>query len=87
MKKIWIGAVLSFITLGSCADKKENREEFKADHNKDSLRNTQGESAAANSEMSPADTDTPKDLKDTAATPTDYSSKENNPNTSVGGSR
>ena len=87
MKKLRIGVVLALITLGSCADKKENREEFKAEHNKDSLRNHQGDSAAANSEATTPDTDTPKSLKDTAASPTDYSSKETKPNTKVGGSR
>jgi hypothetical protein len=87
MKKLGIGAVLALIILGSCADKKENREEFKAAHNKDSLRNHQGDSAAANSEATTPETDTPKSLKDTAASPTDYSSKETKPNTKVGGSR
>ncbi|MCX8523956.1 hypothetical protein OF897_08475 [Chryseobacterium formosus] len=87
MKRLGIGAVLALITLGSCADKKENREEFKAEHNKDSLRNHLGDSAAANSEPTTAEKDTPKALKDTAASPTDYGSKENKPNTKVGGSR
>lgn len=82
-----MGALLGLILLGSCADKKENREEFKADHNKDYMRNSLGDTATANSEMTPTDTDTPKDLKDTAAASTDYKSKENRPNTSVGGSR
>lgn len=82
-----MGALLSLMFLGSCADKKENREEFKAEHNKDSLRNQLGDSAAANSEMTTPEKDTPKSLKDTAASPTDYSSKENKPNTEVGGSR
>ncbi|WP_267405283.1 MULTISPECIES: hypothetical protein [unclassified Chryseobacterium] len=56
MKKLWIGGVLGLLTLGSCADKKENREEFKAEHNKDSIRNTMGDSAVANSEPAPVDT-------------------------------
>lgn len=50
MKKLWICAVLGLVFLGSCADKKENREEFKEEHNKDSLRNRMGDSAVANSE-------------------------------------
>jgi hypothetical protein len=50
MKKLWIGAVLGLFFLGSCADKKENREAFKEEHNKDSLRNKMGDSAVANSE-------------------------------------
>lgn len=87
MKKLGIGAILALITLGSCADKKENREEFKEEHNKDSLRNHLGDSATANSEATKPETDTPKDLKDTTASPTDYSSKETKPNTNVGGSR
>lgn len=87
MKKLGLAMLLGLITLGSCADKKENREEFKENHNKDSLRNISGETAAAHSEATSPETDTPKDLRDTAASPTDYSSKENKPNTSVGGSR
>lgn len=58
MKKLWIAAVASLVFLGSCADKKENREEFKEAHNKDSVRNSMGDSAVANSEpsqTSPAD--------------------------------
>lgn len=87
MKKIIVSTVLGLAFLGSCADKKENREEFKENHNKDSLRNISGDSAAANSEPTNAETDTPKALQDTAASPTDYSSKETKPNTYVGGSR
>ncbi len=56
MKKLWIVGVLGLLTLGSCADKKENREEFKAEHNKDSIRNMMGDSAVANSEPAPVDT-------------------------------
>ncbi|MDQ8144244.1 hypothetical protein [Chryseobacterium sp. CFS15] len=87
MKKLGIAMLLGLITLGSCADKKENREEYKENHNKDSLRNISGDTAAAHSEPTQAETDTPKSLQDTAASPTDYSSKESKPNTSVGGSR
>ncbi|MDQ0593305.1 hypothetical protein QFZ37_001674 [Chryseobacterium ginsenosidimutans] len=65
MKKLWIGAVLGLLFLGSCADKKANREEFKDEHNKDSLRNKMGDSAVANSEPAQA---TPSD---TAKTPAD----------------
>jgi hypothetical protein len=53
MKKLWIVAVLGLLFLGSCADKKENREQFKEAHNKDSIRNTMGDSAVMNSEPSP----------------------------------
>ncbi|MDY0932732.1 MULTISPECIES: hypothetical protein [unclassified Chryseobacterium] len=87
MKKIGIAMLLGLITLGSCADKKENREEYKENHDKDSLRNISGETAAAHSESTQPETDTPKALRDTAASPTDYGSKETKPNTSVGGSR
>lgn len=52
MKKFWLTAILGLFFLGSCADKKENREEFKAAHDKDSLRNRMGDSAVANSEPS-----------------------------------
>lgn len=85
MKKIWIGAVVSLFFLGSCADKKENREEFKAEHNKDSLRNSLGDSAVANSEHAPVSKDTPAAAKDTAQTPTNYGKTK--PNTAVGGAR
>lgn len=88
MKKIWIASIAGLLTLGACADKKENREEYKEEHNKDSLRNKLGDSAASNSEpLATPPTDTPKALKDTAASPTDYNSKEKRPNTAVGGSR
>ncbi|KMQ62042.1 hypothetical protein ACM40_06925 [Chryseobacterium sp. BLS98] len=50
MKKLWIGAILGVVFLGSCAQNKEKREEFKDEHNKDSLRNKMGDSAVANSE-------------------------------------
>lgn len=58
MKKLWLGAVLGLLFLGSCAQNKEKREEFKEAHNKDSLLNTMGDSAVANSE--PASTNTSK---------------------------
>ncbi|WP_435525432.1 hypothetical protein [Chryseobacterium indoltheticum] len=50
MRKTGIAMLLGLITLGSCADKKENREAYKENHNKDSLLNISAESAAANSE-------------------------------------
>ncbi|MCS3532996.1 hypothetical protein [Chryseobacterium sp. JUb7] len=52
MKKLWIGAVIGLFFLGSCADKKENREEFKDEHDKSAMRNDMGDSAVANSEQS-----------------------------------
>lgn len=60
MKKIWIGAILGLLFLGSCAQKKEKREEFKEAHNKDSLLNKMGDSAVANSESTTAIQDTSK---------------------------
>ncbi|WP_265429791.1 hypothetical protein [Chryseobacterium sp. YIM B08800] len=87
MKKTGIAMLLGLMTLGSCADKKENREEYKENHNKDSLLNISAESAAEHSEPTQPETDTPKALRDTAAKPTDYGTKETKPNTSVGGSR
>ena len=53
MKKIWIGAFFGLLFLGSCAQNKEKREEFKDAHNKDSLINKMGDSAVANSEPAP----------------------------------
>lgn len=86
MKKLWIGTVLGLLIFGSCADKKENREEFKAEHDKDAMRNALGDSAVANSEPNAA-TDTTNLANDTIKKPTDYKSKESRPNTEVGGSR
>ncbi|MDR6464483.1 hypothetical protein [Chryseobacterium sediminis] len=60
MKKFWIGAVLGLLFLGSCAQNKEKREEYKDAHNKDSLRNRMGDSAVANSIPAPAAADTSK---------------------------
>ncbi|MBB4805915.1 hypothetical protein HNP38_001187 [Chryseobacterium defluvii] len=54
MKKIWTGAILGLLFVTGCAQNKEKREEFKESHNKDSLRNSMGDSAVANSEPSPA---------------------------------
>jgi len=70
MKKLWIATVLGLAFLGSCADKKENREEFKEDHNKDSIRNSMGDSAVANSEPSQATpADSAKITKDSLTSP------------------
>lgn len=56
MTKLFTAAVFTILFLGSCAQKKENREEFKEERNKEYMRNSMGESAAANSEMDAADT-------------------------------
>lgn len=69
MKKLWIVTGLGLLFLGSCADKKENREEFKEAHNKDSIRNSMGDSAVANSEPSQTTADTAKIPKDSLASP------------------
>ena len=87
MKKLWIGAILSVLFVGSCAQKKENREKFKEEHNKDAMRNDLGDSAVANSEQNPVKSDAENLAKDTVVKPTDYESKESRPNTKVGGSR
>jgi hypothetical protein len=68
MKKIWIGAILGLLFLGSCAQNKEKREEFKDAHNKDSLLNKMGDSAVANSESSTATPDTSKVKTDSIKT-------------------
>ncbi len=64
MKKLWIGTVLGLLFLSSCADKKENREEFKEEHNKEYMRNSLGDSASAHSE--PSSSDSTKMKSDTA---------------------
>ncbi|SFN06681.1 hypothetical protein SAMN05421594_0770 [Chryseobacterium oleae] len=68
MKKLWIGAILGVMFLGSCAQNKEKREEFKDEHNKDSLRNKMGDSAVANSEPVPPSPDSAKVKTDTLKT-------------------
>ncbi|MEY8759495.1 hypothetical protein [Chryseobacterium tongliaoense] len=50
MKKLWMGAILGLLFLGSCAQNKEKREEFKDEHDKSAIRNSMGDSAVANSE-------------------------------------
>jgi hypothetical protein len=68
MKKLWIGAVLGLLFLGSCAQNKENREEFKDDHDKNALRNEMGDSAVANSEHATATVSDSTKVKDTVKT-------------------
>lgn len=68
MKKLWIGAVLGVMFLGSCAQNKEKREEFKDEHNKDSLRNKMGDSAVANSQPAPVSHDSAKVKTDSLKT-------------------
>nr|WP_315029696.1 hypothetical protein [uncultured Chryseobacterium sp.] len=66
MKKLWIGTALGLLFLGSCAQNKEKREEYKDAHNKDSLFNKMGDSAVANSEPAPTTPDTSKTKVDKA---------------------
>ncbi|PWN72360.1 hypothetical protein C1631_007120 [Chryseobacterium phosphatilyticum] len=68
MKKLWTGAILGLLFLGSCAQNKEKREEFKDAHNKDSLRNRMGDSAVAHSEPAPVAPDTSKTKTDSTKT-------------------
>ncbi|KFF25565.1 hypothetical protein [Chryseobacterium vrystaatense] len=68
MKKLWVGAVLGVLFLGSCAQNKEKREEFKDEHNKESLRNNMGDSAVANSDPAPVSHDTVKVKTDSLKT-------------------
>ncbi|WP_160138640.1 hypothetical protein [Chryseobacterium sp. c4a] len=68
MKKLWLGAILGLLFLGSCAQNKEKREEFKEAHNKDSLRNRMGDSAVANSEPASVTPDTSKIKTDSTKT-------------------
>ncbi len=67
MKKLLIGAVLGSLFLGSCAQNKEKREEFKDDHDKSAMRNSMGDSAVANSEIGPEVKDSTK-VNDTVKT-------------------
>ncbi len=55
MTKLLTGAVLALLFLGSCAQKKEDREEFKEERNKDYMRNSMGDTAASHSESATAD--------------------------------
>ncbi|MBP2616565.1 hypothetical protein [Chryseobacterium jejuense] len=68
MRKLWLGAILGLLFLGSCAQNKEKREEFKDAHNKDSLRNRMGDSAVANSEPAPVTPATSKVKTDSTKT-------------------
>ncbi len=55
MRRLLAAAVLSGLFLGSCAQDKEKREEFKDERNKEYLRNDMGETAASHSESATAD--------------------------------
>ncbi|AZA56873.1 hypothetical protein EG349_18815 [Chryseobacterium shandongense] len=55
MKKLFTAAVFTSLFLASCAQNKENREEFKDERNKEYMRNSMGDTAASNSESATAD--------------------------------
>lgn len=87
MKNTGIYILLSIFTIMfGCAKKKENREEFKNEHDKDRLRNHLGKSAAPNSEQAATNNDSTTVSRKVEESPTNYN-KNNKPNTSVGGSR
>lgn len=69
-----------------CAQKKENREDFKNEHNKDFLRNKVGNSAVPNSEEANMSDDSSTVSRKAEESPTNYK-KNNRPNTVVGGAR
>ena len=50
MKILLTSAVAGLLFLGSCAQKKENREEFKAEHDKEYMKNSIGDTAVNHSE-------------------------------------
>ncbi len=55
MKKLLAGAVLGLLFLGSCAQNKEKREEFKDERDKEFMRNNLGDTATSHSESAVAD--------------------------------
>ncbi|CAA7195849.1 hypothetical protein [Chryseobacterium potabilaquae] len=65
MKNLLVIPIVSLVFLTSCADKKQNREEFKEEHNKEALRNNLGDSAVAHSEPVQTVPDTIHVQKDT----------------------
>ncbi|RMZ59566.1 hypothetical protein D1632_08010 [Chryseobacterium nematophagum] len=66
MKNLLLATIGGLLFLTSCADKKQNREEFKEEHNKEALRNNLGDSAVAHSESAQTVTDTIHAQKDTS---------------------
>ncbi|KQR93268.1 hypothetical protein ASG01_08705 [Chryseobacterium sp. Leaf180] len=53
MKILLTSAVAGLLFLGSCAQKKENREEYKAEHDKEYMKNSLGDTAVNHSEPVP----------------------------------
>lgn len=68
MKKLLAGTALGILFLGSCAQNKEKREEFKEAHDKDFMRNNMGSTAVAHSESAVVSKDTAKVKNDTLKT-------------------
>lgn len=57
MKKLFVGAFLGLLFLGSCAQKKEQREEYKEENSAEHMRNTGSDSAvSATAEVDSANT-------------------------------
>lgn len=50
MKKLLCTAAAAVLFLSSCAQSKENREEFKEEHNKEHMKNSLGDTAVQHSE-------------------------------------
>lgn len=87
MKKAITITILGTLFLGSCAQNKEKREEYKDNHDKSFLVNKMGDTAVAHSEnavISKDDTINASTI-DTTQSPTNY--KRTKPNTEVGGHR
>lgn len=87
MKKAITITILGTLFLGSCAQNKEKREEYKDNHDKGFLVNKMGDSAVAHSEnatFSKDDTINASTI-DTTKSTTNY--KKTKPNTEVGGHR
>lgn len=47
MKKLFVGAFLGLLFLGSCAQKKEQREEYKEENSAEHMRNSGSDSAVS----------------------------------------
>ena len=76
----------TLLLLIQCAQKKQDREDFKNEHNKDFLRNKVGNTAVPNSESANIQDDSSTVSRKVDVTPTNYK-KDNEPNTKVGGAR
>ncbi|MCW3170634.1 hypothetical protein OMO38_19060 [Chryseobacterium sp. 09-1422] len=86
MKSTRYTALTILLVLINCAQKKEGREDYKNEHDKDFLRNKVGNSAVPNSEKAITVDDSSTVSKQAEESPTNYK-KNNKPNTGVGGAR